>query len=275
MQKFFTAALSTITNAVKGSVMLDENARMNIHDGSDFKEVAFSDEVKSLKNDIVKGASYFNDFDGNIFEGVNDGNFTFIAGSGGAILEQSDAAFDEDDVLRLTCSSILNSTAFFFNSSGSSAAYKNIEYRAKIRVKDLATAANKFLFTFGRANNSRVMSAFSCYAFIYDKAGDYLGTASDNWLAVTRDSGSSTIVDTGVAVIDSAYVRLMIKYTPTSIAYLINGVLVATITTNIVTGESRDLMAIQKTAAGTINQDVLVDYYSRAQTKITPRVYDN
>jgi hypothetical protein len=45
MQKFFTAALSTITNAVKGSVMLDENARMNIHDGSAFKAVAFSDEV--------------------------------------------------------------------------------------------------------------------------------------------------------------------------------------------------------------------------------------
>jgi hypothetical protein len=45
MQKFFTAALSTITNAVKGSVMLDENARLNIHDGTAFKAVAFSSEV--------------------------------------------------------------------------------------------------------------------------------------------------------------------------------------------------------------------------------------
>jgi len=45
MQKFFTAALNTITNAVKGSVMLDENARLNIHDGTAFKAVAFSSEV--------------------------------------------------------------------------------------------------------------------------------------------------------------------------------------------------------------------------------------
>jgi hypothetical protein len=60
MQKFFTAALSTITNAVKGSVMLDENARMNIHDGTDFKEVAFIDDV-NLKVDKVTGSSLITD----------------------------------------------------------------------------------------------------------------------------------------------------------------------------------------------------------------------
>jgi hypothetical protein len=52
MQKFFTAALSTITNAVKGSVMLDENARLNIHDGTAFKAVAFSDEVATLAQGV-------------------------------------------------------------------------------------------------------------------------------------------------------------------------------------------------------------------------------
>jgi len=45
MQKFFTAALTTITNATKGSVMLDENARMNIHDGIGFKAVAFIQDI--------------------------------------------------------------------------------------------------------------------------------------------------------------------------------------------------------------------------------------
>ena len=275
MQKFFTAALSTITNAVKGSVMLDENARLNIHDGTAFKAVAFSDEVKSLKNDIVKGASYFNDFDGFSANGVNDGNFIFLGAAGGLIIQTNDAVFDEDDVLLFRCSSAINSAAYFYNSNSTTVSYKKVEYRAKLRVLNTATAADKYLFMFGRSNNPLILSSTSSFGFIYDKAGDYLATASDNWLAITRNGANSTIVDTGIAVIDSAYVRLAIKYTPTSIAYFIDGVLVATINTNIVTGISRDLMAIQKTAAGTINQDVLVDYYSRAQTKITPRIYDN
>jgi hypothetical protein len=53
MQKFFTAALSTITNAVKGSVMLDENARLNIHDGTAFKAVAFTSEVATAAQGVT------------------------------------------------------------------------------------------------------------------------------------------------------------------------------------------------------------------------------
>jgi hypothetical protein len=275
MQKFFTAALSTITNAVKGSVMLDEDARMHIHDGSDFKAVAFSDEVKSLKNDIVKGATYFNDFDGAQANNVNDGTFISQVLSSGLVSLTSDLVFEEDDCLLLQVTSAINSSVRFFNSILPNVAFKNVEYRIKLRVRDFATATDKYLFMFGRANSSIIISSERCYGFIYDKAGDYLGTASDNWLAVTRDSNSSTIVDTGVAVIDSAYVRLMIKYTPTSIAYFINGVLVATITTNINTSTGHDIFAIQKTSAGTINQQINVDYYARTQTKITPRIYDN
>jgi len=57
MQKFFTAALNTITNAVKGCVMLDENARLNIHDGTAFKEVAFSDEVATAAQGVKADTS--------------------------------------------------------------------------------------------------------------------------------------------------------------------------------------------------------------------------
>jgi len=53
MQKFFTAALSTITNAVKGSVMLDENARLNIHDGSVWRKVASINPAK-----IISASTY-------------------------------------------------------------------------------------------------------------------------------------------------------------------------------------------------------------------------
>ena len=275
MQKFFTAALSTITNAVKGSVMLDENARLNIHDGSDFKEVAFSDEVKSLKNDIVKGGSYFNDFDGQWGPSQSDGTFFANTLNGGTINTFFDTNFNRDDVLRLICSSAINSTARFFNSDGSIVSFKNVEYRTELRVVNLATTADKYLFQFGRGNKPIILDSSTGYGLFYDKAGDYLATPSNNWLAATRNQANITIVDTGIPVIDSAYVRLMIRFTPTSIAYFIDGVLVATITTNISTSNAHDIFAIQKTAAGTINQQINVDYYSRTQTKITPRIYDN
>jgi len=275
MQKFFTAALNTITNAVKGSVMLDENARLNIHDGSDFKEVAFSDEVKSLKNDIVKGGSYFNDFDGQWGPSQSDGTFFANTLNGGTINTFFDTNFNRDDVLRLICSSAINSTARFFNSDGSIVSFKNVEYRTELRVVNLATTADKYLFQFGRGNKPIILDSSTGYGLFYDKAGDYLATPSNNWLAATRNQANITIVDTGIPVIDSAYVRLMIRFTPTSIAYFIDGVLVATITTNISTSNAHDIFAIQKTAAGTINQQINVDYYSRTQTKITPRIYDN
>jgi len=278
MQKFFTAALSTITNAVKGSVMLDENARMHIHDGSAFKEVAFTDEitaVSQLETDIVKGASYFNDFDGAQGNNVNDGTFTSSALSGGIVSLTADPGFEEDDLLLLEIKSAINSSARFFNSNLPTVAFKNVEYRIKVRVRDFATSTDKYLFMFGRANSSNIISTSTCYAFIYDKSGDFLATASDNWLAVTKNGANSTIVDTGIPVIDSAYVRLMIKYTPTSIDYFINGVLVATIITNIVTNSSQDIVAMQKIANGTITQRINIDYYARTTTKITPRIYDN
>jgi hypothetical protein len=52
MQKFFTAALSTITNAVKGCVMLDDDVRLNIHDGDEFKPIPFTSEVATAAQGV-------------------------------------------------------------------------------------------------------------------------------------------------------------------------------------------------------------------------------
>jgi hypothetical protein len=53
MQKFFTAALNTITNAVKGCVMLDDDARLNIHDGTAFKPIPFTTEVATAAQGVL------------------------------------------------------------------------------------------------------------------------------------------------------------------------------------------------------------------------------
>jgi len=47
--KFFTATLASITNAVKGFVMLDQNARLNVHNGTQWNALAYVDEIPSLE----------------------------------------------------------------------------------------------------------------------------------------------------------------------------------------------------------------------------------
>ena len=74
-QKLFFAALSTITNAVKGFVMLDENAVMHIHDGTTFKEVAFAG--------AGGGASYIQMYNQTRWTLPSNGNFAGINDSTG------------------------------------------------------------------------------------------------------------------------------------------------------------------------------------------------
>lgn len=125
-QKLFFAALSTITNAVKGFVMLDENAVMHIHDGTSFKEVAFAG--------AGGGASYIQMYNqmkwtlpanGN-FAGMGDGtSYTngdpttdstesiavdYVANSIAVIIGYSDFAYKLEQI-RVASNTMLNASA--------------------------------------------------------------------------------------------------------------------------------------------------------------------
>jgi hypothetical protein len=63
-------------------------------------------------------------------------------------------------------------------------------------------------------------------AFIFDSA------ISVNWLCQSAASGSVTTVDTGVAC-STAYYEFRIETRPGQVTFFLNGVLIATITTNI------------------------------------------
>jgi len=89
MQKFFTAALSTITNATKGSVMLDENARMNIHDGTAFKAVAFIQDI-GVSNSKNLGPTGLNQ-GGILTINTDAAKFNLSAGFGYVVNGHSDA----------------------------------------------------------------------------------------------------------------------------------------------------------------------------------------
>lgn len=59
------------------------------------------------------------------------------------------------------------------------------------------------------------------------------GGASNNWLAVARANSVSTVVNTGVATSSTEYQKLRVEATPSLVRYIINGRIVASITTNI------------------------------------------
>lgn len=65
-----------------------------------------------------------------------------------------------------------------------------------------------------------------------------LGANNGNLHAISRKSGVTTVQDTGVALpLGTSYVLCEVHATPASVAYYINGNIVATITTNLITTE--------------------------------------
>jgi hypothetical protein len=161
MQKFFTAALNTITNAVKGSVMLDENARLNIHDGTAFKAVAFSSEVATAAQGVtadnsvqltgsqtVAGVKTFSD---NIISSgtVTASNGTLLAGTG-----------TTNRLAKFTASGAVGNSAITELSFG------NIEFDGNINTKGGAGKTLSIFDNNSSRNNRIVLGANDNGSFI-------------------------------------------------------------------------------------------------------------
>lgn len=92
------------------------------------------------------------------------------------------------------------------------------------------------------------------------------GTNSGKWQAVTRSNGTETATDTGVTAVADTWGRFSIDVNAagTSVAFSIDGAVVATNTTNIPTGAGREStygLGVVKTSAGTTNNAALyIDY---------------
>lgn len=73
-----------------------------------------------------------------------------------------------------------------------------------------------------------------------------------NWYAVTRASSTETRTDTGVAFAAGAFAAFEISFSATEIRFWINGVAVATNTTNISVSVSAFVPCVQVTTTGTV-----------------------
>ena len=93
------------------------------------------------------------------------------------------------------------------------------------------------------------------------------------WQAITRNGGTETSADTGVAVVAGAYydVESQVNAGATSVSYLINGTHVATITTNIPSSATVGLLAAQSIVVAGAGGSVQIDYYKPTFVETAPR----
>lgn len=150
-------------------------------------------------------------------------------------------------------------------------------FKNKVSVNALSTITDRYATMVGYiSTNSGIANADGMF-FLYDEGGVFsTATASANWLCVCRNGGSYSVVDSGIAVTTtaSALKTLEIKDygTGVKVEFLINGVVVSTITTNIPdnTKQLYILERIVKTL-GVTARTLFVDYTFAKEKFNTPR----
>jgi hypothetical protein len=142
-----------------------------------------------------------------------------------------------------------------------------------IMIPTLSTSVERFAVFNGLMNFSNYANPSNAIFFYYDEGG-MLPTASPNWKCYTVRSLTRTATITSIPVTANQWYKLkiIINADASSVGFYIDGVLVATHTTNIplpVIGYSFDSI-IQK-SAGLTSRTMYMDYSAISQTFTTPR----
>jgi hypothetical protein len=141
----------------------------------------------------------------------------------------------------------------------------------RVAVNALATTTQNYNLYVGFFDNSNAAGdAVDGVYFKFSRTNNI-----NNWVAVTSNNSTRTIVDTGTPIVANTYIKLRIDVndTGTEAKFYINGVLVSTIATNIPTGAGRYTglgYKIEKTAGNT-NRISYMDYISVGYTYTTAR----
>lgn len=128
----------------------------------------------------------------------------------------------------------------------------------RVRIPTLSDTNDSFLVVVG-FNDSATGNGVDTVAFRYTHTN-----SGGRWECITRNNSNETVFDSGVVVAADTDYRLWIELNAaaTQALFYIDGVLVATATTNIPTDSSRQTAlgyAIVKTG-GSSNRDLLIDY---------------
>ncbi len=155
---------------------------------------------------------------GNTFDSSHPGNLTMF----GATLA--------------TATALLGWSQYCFKLNGGAISFTWI-----IRIEDLATVAEDYVFRIGFGSFSPTIAIFNpspTTDFQYGVYFEYNRATSANWLIKTANAGVRTSTTTGTAVAADSWITLTaeINAAATSVEYFINGSSVGTIATNIPNG---------------------------------------
>jgi len=134
--------------------------------------------------------------------------------------------------------------------------FARLSFAANMRIVTLADGTNSYRILIGfNSSNSASDSGLT------RSAGLYYSNSNANWQAITYNASVGTTTDTGVAAVaDGSYNTFCVRANGTaSVEFLINGVTVATHTTNIPSSTVTPYVTIAK-SAGTTSRTIRLDY---------------
>jgi len=135
-------------------------------------------------------------------------------------------------------------------------AWARLSFCANFRIVTLADGTNSYRIFIGFNSSYDSTTAPTARS-----AGLFYDNNNLNWQAYTYNASVGTITDTGVAAVaDGSYNTFLTRVNgTTNVQFFINGVLVATNTTNIPSTQVCPSIHIQKTA-GTTSRNIISDY---------------
>jgi hypothetical protein len=139
-----------------------------------------------------------------------------------------------------------------------------------VNIETLSDVTNRFYDIFGATTNSTFSNTSGMF-FVYDEGIGVYGAASPNWKCITRNGGAITSTITSVPVVASQWyvLRIVVNSAGTSIEFFIDGVSVATHTTNLPTLVTPRIAHVKTT--GTTSRNAFVDYAILQQVFSSPR----
>lgn len=192
-------------------------------------------------------------------------NWTSALNGGGAAINSVTTGIDSTSqfigAYELTVGGLLGSRATLIQDTNCmNFGYAQMNWKARVIIPTLSALLQRYDIYIGFIDNSGAGDMTDGAYFHYSD-----NASSGNWELVTANNGSRTNTNTGIAV-DTNAVDLAIRVASdaSAVTAFINGTSVATNTTNISTGASRQTSTgfkIEK-ALGLSARNFVIDYYS-------------
>jgi hypothetical protein len=231
----------------------------------------------------TQGIYYFEEFIGGQAGSIGSSYgqvITIVSGTGAActttntILNKT----NQQGVVRHTTGTLLNGNAgFALGSSSLFIGQGAISLETYVTIETLSNATERFFTFFGYGIPSNWQNNANAIFFSYDEGGAVnfaSGAASPNFKCYTKLASVTTLTTTSVPVVASQWykLRIDINNAGNSVGFYIDGVLVATHTTNIpATTTGMSVVNIINKTVGTTARTMQTDYFMYEEIFTNPR----